>query len=79
MVSLDHQVRATMAAVLGVDRDALSDEDSPETIESWDSVAHLHLMLALEAEFDVRFSPDEIAGLTSVRSIKERLEQPGRD
>jgi acyl carrier protein len=68
-----------MAAVLGVDRDALSDEDSPETIESWDSVAHLHLMLALEAEFDVRFSPDEIAGLTSVRSIKERLEQPGRD
>jgi acyl carrier protein len=60
-------------SVFGADLPALSDEDSPETLDGWDSVNHLNLMLALEAEFDVQFEADEIAELTSVGAIRKRL------
>jgi acyl carrier protein len=44
-------------------------ETSSDTIESWDSLQHLNLMLALEEEFGVQFAPEEIDKLNSVQSI----------
>ena len=35
-------------------------ESSPETIESWDSVHHLNLVLALVEEYGFQFSPEEM-------------------
>jgi len=35
-------------------------ESSPETIENWDSVHHLNLVLALEEEYGFQFSPEEM-------------------
>jgi acyl carrier protein len=51
-------------------------DSSPETVESWDSVQHLNLILAIEEEYGFQFSPEEmdsaktvgaIAGLVSAR------------
>jgi acyl carrier protein len=42
---------------------------SPDTINSWDSLQHLNLMLALEQEFEVQFAPEEIEKSSSVQSI----------
>lgn len=72
-MSLDARLRGVFAAVFPVDRQALNDADSPSTIEEWDSLAHLNLLLAIESEFCVHFSPDEIAALTSFGAIRERL------
>jgi len=47
---------------------------TPETIEEWDSIAHLNIVLALEAEFGVTFDPDEIPELVSPRAIAQRVE-----
>ena len=62
-----------MGAVLGVDAGSIKDTDSPKSLPQWDSVTHLQLLLALEAEFGVQFSPDEMAQLSSVGLIKRRL------
>ncbi len=51
----------------------MTDTDGPQTNPLWDSVAHLNLVLALEAEFDVAFSTAEIPQLTSVGKLRERL------
>ena len=51
-------------------------ESSPETIESWDSVQHLSLVLALEEEYGFQFSPEEmdqaktVGGLARLVSAK---------
>ena len=71
---MDQKLREIMEAVLGVDASGFSDADSPRTIPQWDSVTHLQLMLALEEEFGVQFSPDEMAQLASVGLIRQRLQ-----
>jgi len=76
-VSGDVRLRAVFASVFGVDGAALTDEASPKTVPGWDSVNHLHLVLALEGEFGVQFDPGEIAELTSFGRIRERLAQDG--
>ena len=70
---MDRRFREVIAAVLGVEPDAISDTDSPRTLPQWDSVMHLQLLLALEEEFGVQFSPDEMAQLSTIGLIRERI------
>ncbi len=47
---------------------------SPESIEAWDSIAHLNIVMALEGAFGVTFDPDEIPDLVSPKAIAARVE-----
>lgn len=42
-------------------------------IDSWDSFAHITLMLAIESEFGIEFDSDEIGTLLSVGDISTAL------
>ena len=48
-----------------------------EISEKWDSIGHISLVLAIEAEFGVKFSAAEIAALDSVSSIMSKLQDLG--
>ena len=72
-MALESRLRNVFAAVLGVDPEGLSKDDSPQTIADWDSVNHIHLILALESEFGVAFDPGEIGDLVTVGAIADRL------
>jgi acyl carrier protein len=48
---------------------------TPADIEEWDSLAHINLLAAVEAEFGVRFSADDMAGIDSVESMLEALQR----
>ncbi|MGR3302862.1 MAG: acyl carrier protein [Candidatus Scalindua sp.] len=52
----------------------INEDSSPEDIDTWDSLNQINLVLALEEEFDVRFTDDQIVQMLSVRSIIETLE-----
>lgn len=69
----EDRIKAVFAAVFGIDADGLTDDDSPSTLEAWDSVAHIRLVMALEAEFDIEFTPDEIGELVSVGAVRKRI------
>ena len=73
---LDERLQDVFRAVFGSDLAPLKEEDSPATVKGWDSLNHVHLMLALESEFGVQFDADEIAGLTAVGAIRRRLAGP---
>jgi len=47
-------------------------ESSPETIESWDSVQHLNLVLALEEEYGFEFLPEEMDQAKTVGRARTR-------
>lgn len=63
------RVFQVISNVLNVPRDKLSIDSSPESIEQWESMKHINLVLAIEEEFDVQFDDEQIAELQSVKSI----------
>ena len=69
------QVRRIAADVFKVPVETVQAESSPDTIESWDSLHHLELVLALEQEFGTQFTPEEIEQLLSVELIVGLLEE----
>lgn len=44
-------------------------ETSPANLPEWDSVAQVHLVLAVESEFDFRFTTDQVAGVRCVGDL----------
>jgi len=69
------QVRQIVADIFGVSVDDVTADSSPQSIESWDSMAHLNLVLSLEQAFGVNFAPEEIAELISVSAVVDRVRQ----
>jgi acyl carrier protein len=71
----EQRFRSVLESIFGASGLTMTDEDGPQTNPEWDSVMHLNLILALEAEFGVRFSTAEIPQLTSIGKIRARLEK----
>jgi acyl carrier protein len=67
------RIRRVAADVLETSVDKITLDSSPETIDTWDSVHHLNLVLALEQEFDLQFEPEEIDQMKDVRHVLEIL------
>jgi acyl carrier protein len=69
------QVRRIAADVFKVPFETVKAASSPDTIETWDSLHHLELVLALEQEFGTQFTPEEIEQLLSIELIVGLLEE----
>ncbi len=46
-------------------------------LDGWDSIAHLNLILAVEQDFRVTFSPEEAAGARSFDAMSQLIDQCG--
>ena len=68
------KLKEVISNVLGVSIDEIDDNSSPDSIDKWDSLSHLNLVLAIEAEFGVRLNPNCIMDMLSVKSIRTILE-----
>ncbi len=66
-----------VARVFGVSPGTITDESSNQTLEAWDSLNHVTLILELESAYGVSFSADETLGMTSVAGIKRVLRSHG--
>ena len=67
------RVQRIAADVFSVPIAQINAESSADTIETWDSLQHLNFVLAVEQEFGVRFTPEEIEKLISVNTMVEML------
>lgn len=72
-------VSAIAADIFQVAARRITQESSPDTIESWDSLQHLNLILALEQSFSLEFEPEEIERMTSIGAILAILEEKQAD
>jgi acyl carrier protein len=72
--SITERVRDIMSDVLQVDRKAIDDSASRDTIAMWDSANHLTLVLALEEAFSVTFDVSEIESMFSLADIVNVLQ-----
>jgi acyl carrier protein len=72
---MKEKVFHVVSQVLGVQINELSEDSSPETIQTWDSLKHMNLVLALEEEFGVRFSDEKIIQMLSIGLITEAVQE----
>ncbi len=73
MTPVEQVVAATFSISPGIVADTLAFNDIPE----WDSLNHVNLMLALEAEYNVEIDEELMVELINVRAIREFLKGKG--
>ena len=63
--------------VMDIPVEQVNKDSSPDSVENWDSLKHMNLILALEEEFGITFSDQEIVEMLSLEIIiaimKEKL------
>lgn len=69
-----HQV---MSDVLLIDPENIDDDTSVDTVETWDSLKHLNLVIALEEKFDISFTEDQTIEMLNYPLIRVVLEEHG--
>ena len=74
---MNAELRSILADTLGIPEADLAEAASTETIPEWDSVAHINIVLSLEACYGLSFTPDEILSLGSMKEILRVLHQRG--
>ena len=69
MNNIDSRVKKVMSAVFNISIEEITRQSSHDTIESWDSLQSMTLVVALEEEFDLLFSENDIAKMIDYDSI----------
>lgn len=68
---------AAFTEALEITSERVTDELEYNSIQEWDSVAHMTLVAALEEQFDIMMDTDDIIDMSSVAKAKEILRKYG--
>lgn len=74
-MQMNERVRTILSQVMDVPLDQVGEDASTDTLVAWDSVRHMNLVLALEEEFGVEFTPDQTTAIVSVKAIMNALQR----
>ena len=71
------RLKAILSKVLDVEEGRITDDMSPENVETWDSFNALMLVSELESAFKVKFTMEEVKAVKRVKDIKDSLKRHG--
>lgn len=74
---MEIKLKEIMSQVFNVPEDTIDSLSSPDTIESWDSLRHMNLVTALEEEFNIRLTYEQISEMLNFSLIIEVLKENG--
>ena len=75
IASTFEQVRNIASDIFGIPAHGITAESSPETIENWDSMQHLNLVLAIEEKFGVQLDPEDIEQMKNIGAVAALVEK----
>ncbi|MCW8107604.1 acyl carrier protein [Alteromonas ponticola] len=67
------KIKQVFCQALGIQPEQVTDDLTYNTIEQWDSTAHMILVAELEDSFDVMLDTDDIIDMSTVGKAKEIL------
>lgn len=71
------KIEELVAIILGVVPTVLTDQSGPATLKSWNSMAHMRMVMTIEEVYGVSFSTAEIRAITSISDVRALLNQKG--
>lgn len=74
---MNDKVCGIVATIMGVPAGGVTEDSSPASLQHWDSLRHMKLILAVEEAFGLQLTDDEIVSITDVRSIVTLLGRKG--
>jgi acyl carrier protein len=66
---MEDKIKEILATILEIDQSEVNNETSPDTVSNWDSLRHMKLVFAIEEEYEIEFSDDQIIQLIDVGKI----------
>jgi len=72
---LEAKVKEVLSRILEITVEEIDEETSPDTVESWDSLRHMNLVMALEEEFGVQFTDVQIVEMLTYPLIVITLKE----
>jgi acyl carrier protein len=66
---ITQQIFTIVSQVMNVPLEVINLDSSPDTIDTWDSLKQMNLILALEDEFGVQFNDQQILEMQNVNLI----------
>ncbi len=66
---MEKRIIKIISEILNIDSELIKIEDTPDTIEEWDSLKQMNIIISLEEEFDIIFNDEQIEQLRSIKSI----------
>jgi len=78
-MSVFEKLQEIMATALELPTSDIKEKSTMEDIAEWDSLGHVHIMVALEQAFDLYMDVEDFAKLSSVPEILRYLESENVD
>jgi acyl carrier protein len=72
---MESRIKNVMAAVFEIDIEDINEESSPDSIDNWDSLNLMNLVVSLEEEFDIQFDDMDIVEILNFKLIVEIIKQ----
>lgn len=68
-MELEQKLKSIFKDVLEVSEDMVNEETTSKSLEKWDSMNHMNLIVSVEEEFDIEIDEDQILDLMSFKSL----------
>lgn len=75
----EDKLKEVLADTFDIDEEDINGETTNQTVEKWDSLNHLRLVTAVEAEFGITLTMDEINSMHSYSVIVELISKHRND
>jgi acyl carrier protein len=72
---MEAQIKSLVSNLFDVDVESLSLESSPDDIEKWDSLGHMNLVAAVEEEFEIELSDEDIDDMANIALLINIIEE----
>ena len=72
---MEDKLRKLLAVLLEVNEEKIDNNASAETIEGWDSLKQMNIVVAVEEEFDMMFDEEESILSDSYQSLLELIQR----
>ena len=71
---IEKKLKKIMSIVFTIDESKIDINTSNQNVEAWDSLKHLSLILAIEDEFNIRFTNKETTLINDFKTIMDILQ-----
>ncbi|MGH8605426.1 MAG: acyl carrier protein [Gammaproteobacteria bacterium] len=76
---MDEQVRRIVADVLAIDEGQVTEDLGPSSAGNWDSMNHLRIVAAIEEEFGISFTMEEVQAIGTVKALEKLVADKRRN